>query len=67
MVHEMPTERLHQVYEKRHGFDWSIKPRMAGEGITELGRDQAAIISLLWHSLQTNWFEYSAGSKLVNF
>jgi hypothetical protein len=40
---------------------------MAEEGITELGRDQAAIISLLWHSLQTDWFEYNAGSKLVHF
>jgi hypothetical protein len=40
---------------------------MAEEGITELGWDQAAIISLLWHSSQTDWFEYNAGSKLVHF
>ena len=23
----------------RHGIDWTVKPRMAEEGITELGRD----------------------------
>ena len=40
---------------------------MAEEGITELGWDQAAIMSLLWHSSQTDWFEYNAGSKLVHF
>ena len=42
--------------KRRHGIDWTVKPRMAEEGITELGWDQAAIISLLWHSLQTDWF-----------
>ena len=51
----------------RHGDDWACKPRRSVEGSTELGRDQAAIISLLWHSSQTDWFEYNAGSKVVHF
>ena len=50
-----------------HGDDWACKPRRSVEGNTELGRDQAAIISLLWHSSQTDWFEYNAGSKVVHF
>ena len=51
----------------RHGLNWASKPRTAGEGTTELGRDQAGISSVLWHSTQTNWFEYHAGSKVVHF
>ena len=52
---------------ERHGDDWSSKPRIAEEGITELGCDQAAIVSLLWHSSQSDWFEYNAGSRVVHF
>ena len=52
---------------RKHGVDWSSKPRRVEEGITELGRDQAAIMSLLWHSFQTDWFKYNARSKLVHF
>ena len=50
-----------------YGVNWSSKPCRSEEGITELGCDQAAIMSLLWHSSQTDWFEYNAGSKLVHF
>jgi hypothetical protein len=51
----------------KHGVNWSSKPRRLEEGITALGCDQAAIMSLLWHSFQTDWFLYNAGSKLVHF
>jgi hypothetical protein len=52
---------------EQHGVDWSIKPRVAREGSTELGRDQEAIIGILWHATRTDWFEYPAGSKVVHF
>ena len=52
---------------EQHGDDWVAKPRHAEEGITELGRDQKAITEMLWHSVQSDWFEYRAGSKVVHF
>ena len=42
-------------------------PRSAGEGITDRTRDQTVIISLLWHLMRTDWFEYKAGSKVAHF
>ena len=42
----------------KHGVDWVIRPRRAAEGLTEVGRDQTAISSLLWHSTQTDLFDY---------
>jgi hypothetical protein len=53
--------------KERHGIDWASRPRRAREGITECARNQTAIISLLWHSTQTDWFEYKAGSRVAHF
>jgi len=53
--------------KERHGSDWTSMPRKAREGITECARDQTAIITLLWHSTQTDWFEYKAGSRVAHF
>jgi len=53
--------------KERHGADWARRLRKGREGITELGRDQTAIMSLLWYSAQTDWFEYTAGSRLAHF
>ena len=52
---------------EEHGDNWPSKPRYAREGITEVSKDQSSIVKLLWHSTQTDWFEYNAGSKLVHF
>ena len=53
--------------KKAHGPDWMGKPRQYRDGVlTELGRDQSAIVNLLWHSTHTNWFEFNAGSRLVH-
>jgi hypothetical protein len=49
-----------------HGTDWVNKRRTKGEALTELGRDRAAIAGVLWHSTNTNWFEFHAGSRLVH-
>ncbi len=53
--------------KEMHGADWERRPRKGREGITELGRGQTAIMSLLWYSAQTDWFEYTAGSRLAFF
>ncbi len=42
--------------------------RFTKEGqTTEFKRDRAAIASMLWHNVHTNWFEFHAGSKLIHF
>jgi len=51
----------------RHGVNWMSMPRRAAEGFSELGRDWTAIVSLLWHSTQTDWFDYKAGSRVAHF
>jgi hypothetical protein len=53
--------------KEQHEVDWSSKPRVAKEESTDLGRDQEAIIGILWHATQMDWFEYPAGSKVVYF
>ncbi len=53
--------------KEEHGDDWSLKSRCSREGTTELGMDQLAIVNILWHSTQTDWFEYNSGSKIVHF
>ena len=37
-----------------------------GNALTELGRDQQAISSMLWHASHTTWFEFHAGSRLLH-
>jgi hypothetical protein len=49
-----------------HGTNWVNKWRTKGEALMELGRDLAAIAGVLWHSTNTNWFEFHAGSRLVH-
>jgi hypothetical protein len=45
--------------EKRH---------QDGKGaLTELGQDQRAISSMLWHSSHTSWLKFNAVSRLVHF
>ena len=53
-----------------HGEDWCSMPRRhpgGGNALTELGCNQQAIISMLWHASHTTWFEFHAGSRLVHF
>ncbi len=53
--------------KEAHGPAWMGKSRRHQDGVlTELGRDQAGIVNLLWHSIHTNWFEFNAGSRLVH-
>jgi len=50
-----------------HGTMWE-KPRRSKDGeLTKLGKDREAIASILWHSVNTSWFDYHAGSTLVHF
>ncbi len=49
-----------------HGTDWVNRRRTKGESLTELGRDQAAIAGMLWHSTHTNWFDFHASSRLAH-
>ena len=51
----------------QHGKNWVSKPRKSKEGITELGKDQLSLTSMLWHDSQSDWFEYHGGSKLAHF
>jgi hypothetical protein len=51
-----------------HGPSWVEALRLTKEGQpTELKRDWAAIASILWHNVHTNWFEFNAGSRLIHF
>ena len=50
-----------------HGTMWE-KPRSSKDGeLTKLGKDREALASILWHSVNTSWFDYHAGSTLVHF
>ena len=50
-----------------HGTMWE-KPRRSKDGeLTKLGKDREAFASILWHSVNTSWFDYHAGSTLVHF
>jgi hypothetical protein len=50
-----------------YGTTWR-KPRRSKDGeLTSLGKDREAIASILWHSTNTSWFDYHAGSTLVHF
>ena len=58
----------HSFLVEKHGVEWQAKPRQDEKGRpTELGRDQQAVCSALWHAAHTNWFEYKCGSRLVHF
>ena len=35
--------------------------------MTTLGKDKEAIAGILWHSVNTSWFDYHAGSTLIHF
>ena len=51
----------------KYGKEWSTRARKTSDGkLTELGRDQHAIMNIIWHATHTNWFEFKAGSKLVH-
>jgi hypothetical protein len=55
--------------QETHSEDWcSMLCRHPGGGntLTELGLDQQAISSMLWHASHTTWFEFHAGSRLVH-
>ncbi len=49
-----------------YGPEWTSKPREIDGVPTQLGRDQAAIMGMLWHATHTNWFEYKAGSRVYH-
>jgi len=50
-----------------HGTMWE-KPRRSKDGeLTKLSKDREAITSILWHSVNTSWFDCHAGSTLVHF
>ncbi|EJK75313.1 hypothetical protein THAOC_02965, partial [Thalassiosira oceanica] len=56
-----------QFMEDKYGKEWSTRARKTSDGkLTELGRDQQAIMNIIWHATHTNWFEFKAGSKLVH-
>lgn len=35
--------------------------------LTRIGKEKEAMRHMLWHAIQTNWFEYKAGSQLYHF
>ena len=43
------------------------QPCLAADGVTKFGRDQTALVQLLRHLAQTDWFEYHAGSRVAHF
>ena len=45
---------------------WKARHTKDGE-ITTLGKDREAIAGILWHSVNTIWFDYHAGSTLIHF
>ena len=50
-----------------YGTSWR-KPQHTKDGeLTTLGKDREAIASVIWHSVNTSWFDYHAGSTLVHF
>ena len=50
-----------------YGTSWR-KARHTKDGeITTLGKDRKAIAGILWHSVNTSWFDYHAGSTLIHF
>jgi len=54
---------------KTHCEDWCSMPRRhpgGGDTLTELGRNQQAITSMLWYASHTTWFEFHAGLRLVH-
>jgi hypothetical protein len=50
-----------------YGTSWR-KARHTKDGeMTTLGKDREAIAGILWHSVNTSWFDYHAGSTLIHF
>ena len=50
-----------------YGTSWR-RPRHTKDGeLTMLGKDREAIASVIWHSVNTSWFDYHAGSTLIHF
>ena len=50
-----------------YGSSWR-KARHTKDGeLTSLGKDREAIADILWHSVNTSWFDYLAGSTLIHF
>ena len=50
-----------------YGTSWK-KARHTKDGeLTTLGKDREAISDVLWHSVNTSWFDYHAGSTLIHF
>ena len=48
-----------------HGENWTTKPRKTKGGYpTAVGKDQHAIVNMIWNSAHTDWFKYKAGSRL---
>ena len=56
---------------EKHGADWAerrIRARRRNNSARrELEKDRAAIANLMWHATQTDWFEYTAGSRIIHF
>jgi hypothetical protein len=48
-----------------HGPSWGTLPQKRDGVLTELGRDQEAVLDMLWHAMHTSWFDYHTGSRLV--
>jgi hypothetical protein len=53
---------------QEHGLEWTKGRQHDGNGVlTELGQDQCAISSMLWHLSYMSWFKFNAGSSLYHF
>ena len=48
----------------KYGEEWCKEPHKKDGKLTELGRDQLAITNMIWHTTNTNWFEYKSGTRL---
>ncbi len=51
--------------QRSYGSQWARLPWSKDGEPTNMGRDREAMVSLLWHSARTDWFEYHSGSRLI--
>ncbi len=57
---------IQYMHEKDNGSIWGKARRTRDGELTQLGKDCAAILGILWHSFHTSWFEYHADSHLIH-
>ena len=51
-----------------YGGGWSLKLRSNKKVIwNKMGRDQEAVVSMLWHATRVSWFNHNAGARLIHF